>query len=102
MGVYINPPSGLTEEQWLEENARKLDPDIDKSEVRNQVRNGEMIVALVDTGFHTAAGVAYNGVEMIEFTRPSDTRPITYFAAKVEDLLLVSNLEDRKKDWDNG
>lgn len=91
MGVYINPTNGQTKEQWLEENAIELPypPTIRDLDEKHSM------VCLVNNWQFTAAGVAYDEVELREFLH-DDGREKRWFMVDTEKLLdpAVSPLKE--------
>lgn len=85
MGLYINPPD-KSKEEWLVENGRQID---EFDFVIHPFGNGNIPVCLVDNGPFTAAGVAYNEVELKAFSDPRDTRRKVFFSVPIEKLVEV-------------
>lgn len=86
MGAYINP-SDTTKEQWLSENAERLDyiPAFNE-------REGMLPVCLIlnkSMGF-SAAAIGFSESEIERFMKVGDTRPKIWFFANVVDLFTVS------------
>ena len=79
MGEYINPRD-RSKEQFLLDHGRLIDSPGD-------VYAGELPVCLVDNGPFTAAGIAYSRGEIEAFDSPSDDRPKSWWAVKIDDLL---------------
>lgn len=73
MGYYVNP-KGETKEQFLEKNG---------TEVQNPTFAGipsdHALVVLVNNGWMTAAGIAYDEREFQAFTSSSDSRPKKFY-----------------------
>ena len=66
MGYYINPITG-TKKEWLEQNGQKTqEPDWPPP-------TRQILVCLVDNGSFTAAGIAYDQQEWMEFIAPDAT-----------------------------
>jgi len=94
MGCYINPKDCIKEE-WLIKNGILVSKD--KMEARllaSILPEEKMLVALVNNGAFTAAGVMFNDREVEAFTEPSDTRKIFYFQVEVEKLMQITDLKD--------
>lgn len=100
MGVYVNPLDE-TKEVWLRREG-KLAHGVDLEslfDANGKPIGNDRIVCLVNNGPFTAAAVAYNKREYLEFTRSNDHRPKTWFIVdkdKLEsvttDLALYENL----------
>lgn len=73
MGFYINVPD-MSKEDWLEKNGVEVDP---APEVHMDEQN-RVAVCLVDNGWMTAAGIAYDRKELDAFKMP-DGRPKTWY-----------------------
>lgn len=73
MGYYIDPKDG-TKESWLHENGKL----IKNSEVKEHNAGDQVLVCLVDNGFFTAAGIAYDNRERDAFLIP-DPRPKQWY-----------------------
>lgn len=80
MGYYINPKNGQTKEAWLVEHGTH----IAQPKVHRDGANG--VVCLVDNGFMTAAGIAYDQRELEAFSLPDDHRPKRWFAVPIDKL----------------
>lgn len=91
MGCYVNVENG-TKEDWLV----KFGKPVSLSEVKefDDFEGDALIVALVDNGFFTAAGVMYSPGELKAFTDPLDSRPVSYYRVAKKDLETVSPLKD--------
>jgi hypothetical protein len=89
MGAYINP-SACEKEEFLREKAKEVTVETVKS-FNYEDNNDCLPVVLVNNGAFTAGAIAYSARERDAFLRP-DGRPKNYYIAKIEDLLLVSNL----------
>jgi len=81
MGLYINPKN-VSKEEWLKENGMSISccPNHYKE------NNGYLYVCLVDNGPFSAAGVAYNQKEFMEFFSQTDTRPKKFYAVPIVSL----------------
>ncbi len=80
MGYYVNP-RGQTKEAFLEQYGTKVE-----TPVFSQIPSGNMLVALVDNGWMTAAAIAYCESEFQESTRSDDERPRTYYYVPISAL----------------
>lgn len=83
MGYYINPPDS-SKEVWLGRNAIVLDGPPERFDERENA----FPVVLVDNGYFTAAGIAYNQDELEQFLFP-DPRPKIWLSAPIEKLFEV-------------
>ena len=73
--MYINPRDGSSKEKWLKDNAKGC-----SLHTFLNAPAGSVGVCLVDNGFFTAAGVAYNADEAKAFvTDLRDRRPKHFF-----------------------
>lgn len=84
MGAYINPPDS-SKEVWLGRNAIVLDGPPE----RFDEREGEFPIVLIDNGYFTAAGIAFDQRELELFLFP-DPRPKIWLSAPIEKLHDVS------------
>lgn len=82
MGFYINPPAAAKEEFLLTEGKQLSVEEVKKFDFNRP----ELPVCLVDNGWMTAAGIAYDARERDVFVRP-DGRPKVWFAVPREKLL---------------
>lgn len=73
MGYYVNPRN-MSKEEWL---AKHGTPCLRIT--HDEVPKNKMLVALINNGPFTAAGVAYSAREHEEFTRTDDRRPKSYY-----------------------
>lgn len=83
MGLYVNPGS-TTKEQWLDRHGQEVE--------RNQavISDDFMPVVLIDSGFFTAAAIAFSKDELKALLdAPMDPRPKRIFMCKVADLRAV-------------
>jgi len=92
MGVYVEPPVGISKRKWIEENGRLLKEN-------EGVEADEMMVVMVDNKNWVALGIAYNDEEIERFTAQTDSRPRTCYAVKIELLLNVSGIEHYRHRW---
>jgi hypothetical protein len=92
MGCYVNPPGG-SKEEWLRDNATKVNGIGIEAPVWNEIADDELPVCLVDNGPFTAAAVGFSEQEMNDFDDPDDDRPKMWFTVKVEKLFEVSDLK---------
>jgi len=88
MGAYINP-KGRSKESWLEEFGELIETPPKTVDLSSEF----LPVCLMDNGPFTAAGIAFNQLELDAFTVKSDTRPKIWYMAHKEALLDVSNLK---------
>ena len=84
MGAYINPPDE-SKETFLEREGADLFPVDFKS-----VPEGHLAVCLVDNGWFTAAGIAFDEKEFEVFAR-YDGRRKYWFTVPIERLHAVSS-----------
>lgn len=93
MGYYVNPVD-QTKEDWLAANGVRLAgaPDCDALEAL--VVSGFLPVCYVQNPMFSAAAVCYTATELLEFTRPTDTRPKAWFKVSVDALVQVNALPD--------
>lgn len=87
MGAYIN--TSPSKELWLQNNAKQISK---QDAVNHNDYNENLLVVLINNGFFTAAGIAFDKNEKKAFLDESDTRFKLYFTAKKQDLLVVSDL----------
>jgi len=85
MGCYINPKDE-TKEQWLGREGEPTDKPIFTS-------GEKYLVCLIDNSVFSAAGVAYNSIELDAFTNPDDWRPKRWFYVPYEKLKEVSPIQ---------
>lgn len=88
MGCYINPVK-MHKEDWLLVHATQLTA----APAWHEVPSGQLPVCLVFNPGFTAAGVAFNEQELIEFSDPGDPRPMIWYTAAIEKLRTVSDLD---------
>lgn len=86
MGYYIDPPD-MSKEKWLIENAK---PSTKSACEEWSDFSTEVPVVLVDNGFFTAAGIAYDEREVNAFTQPDDKRSKVYFTVEKTKLFGVN------------
>jgi len=89
MGMYINPETG-TKDEWLENHGALVTEEAFKS-IQYDTLNNCLPVCLVDNGFFTAAGIAFNESERDIFAN-DDGRPKRYYLCNIDELLEVSDL----------
>lgn len=87
MGCYIDPKD-MTKEQWLAINATGL-----ATHGPGEITSTHVPVCLVHNGDFTAAGVAYDEVELHRFNNPNDPRPKIWFQVERTLVRQVSDLE---------
>jgi len=96
MGYYVNPPSKVRKEEWLDNNCTK------KSSVSirwNEIDpDAELVVVLVDNGAFSAAGIAYSEQELLTFSNPMDLRSKVYYVVPIELLPTVSDFRVTEKE----
>lgn len=92
MGCYVNPKNE-SKETWLEKNGTPMPITYDTT-FAHYCEGDCLPVILVDNGFFTAAGVAYDEREFTDFTSPMDPRPKKGYKVKIEDLKTVSDIEN--------
>jgi hypothetical protein len=85
MGYYVNPRTE-SKEQFLAREGRSISPKW------GEQKPDETIVVLIDNGFFTAAGIAYDEKEFQAFTSPTDNRPKTFYAVNTDKLRTVSDM----------
>lgn len=80
MGYYVNPED-CTKEEWLDKHGELINP---KNLV--DIPPDTLPVCLVDNGYMTAAGIAYDKQEMEEFLAPDHgpQRPRTWYLVRKE------------------
>lgn len=88
MGCYVNP-HGESKEAWLNRHGRAV---LDPPPYWGNLPGDQLPVCLVDTGHHTAAGVAFSKREYLHMLQP-DGRPKVWYLVKIDDLKTVSELE---------
>lgn len=82
MGYYINPPD-MSKEEFLEKKGKRLSTDGAKS---FDFVGDRLPVCLVDNGWMTAAGIAFDARERDVFADPKDPRPKEWFSVARTDL----------------
>ena len=82
MGYYINP-KGDTKETWLETHGVPV--SISEARMHAAGQDEQYIVCLVDNGWMTAAGIAYDDRERDAFTC-DDGRPKKWYRVKRDAL----------------
>jgi len=89
MGIYVNPIEG-TKEDWLSIFAESLK----ELPSWKDIQKGFLPVCLIDNRIFTAAAVAYDEDEytVLRNVAADDDRPRTWFMAKENDLVEVSDL----------
>jgi len=97
MGYYINPVD-MEKEEWLTKNALS---ELNKEDLKifnfNQTQTRP--VCLLNNGFFTAAGIAFNERELNVFASEEDTRPKKFYEVEVKKILnnnIGLTLEDKK------
>lgn len=85
MGLYINPPQE-SKEAFLDQYGRMITY---RDFINFDFTTNEVPVCLVDNGFFTAAGIAYNEREIKAFTDPSDHRLKEFWAVPTECITEV-------------
>lgn len=85
MGIYINPPHE-TKEQWLKDNAILLE----EPPIWSEIPKGMLPICLVDNRAFTAAGIAYDAMELDAFINDGTARPKKWFMSFIEDLIKVA------------
>lgn len=88
MGSYVNPEKE-SKESWLTRNGKII--PLAEARIHKDFTN-IFLVVLVDNLAFSAAGIAYDQIEVNDFTDPLDRRPRTCFLVPKESLLLVSDL----------
>lgn len=76
MGFYVNPENGMTKERWLETYGDRVSED--SARQHSAGFQNKLAVCLVDNGWMTAAGIAYDDHERNAFMHP-DTRTKKWF-----------------------
>lgn len=79
MGYYINPKD-KTKEQFLQEHGQSFLGDPSQYDTTGY----SLLVCLVDNGMFSAAGIAYDKREAIEFNRPDGRRKSWYEVSKID------------------
>lgn len=79
MGIYINPPD-MTKEQFLEKFGIECRGD------ELEILEDMLPVVLVDSGYFTAAAIAYSRYELSCLVDPFDPRPRKYYMVPREHL----------------
>lgn len=94
MGYYIDPENGQNKEQWLQDNGLAMQLKT-PTNVRQNVEGTECgLVCLIDNGWMTAAGIAYDLRELNVFAEP-DGRPKAWIWVPIEKLKpFCSRLEE--------
>lgn len=86
MGYYINPESG-SKEDWLLDNGNQVSRQTIQA---FSFTTDELPVCLVDNGWMTAAGIAYDANERDRFMEahlpPDEQRPKAWFLVSKEKL----------------
>ena len=84
MGIYINPKNGMTKENWLLEYGSNIgEPNVERYNFDGKI----FPICLVDNGFFTAAGVAFDKRELKVFLNPEDTRPKEWYLVNLEFII---------------
>jgi hypothetical protein len=80
MGIYVNPKDGSAKEDWLARNGQSIpESEVIHSIMKNFDFSGDRLpVCLVDNGWMTAAGIAYDRREAEAFLHP-DARPKQWY-----------------------
>ncbi len=87
MGYYINPPD-MSKEDFLHKHGRPL---LEEDAKKFDFASSDLPVCLVDNGWMTAAGIAYDAAARDVFADPRDQRPKKWFAVSKELLLPYYN-----------
>lgn len=91
MGYYINP-SNMTKEQYLIKHGKPIvtKPTFD------QIADCSVLVCLINNGFFTAAGIAFNEAELETFRSP-DGRPKLWYLLSKEDAMAASDWKGQQE-----
>jgi hypothetical protein len=77
VGYYVNPKDGVsTKEKWLETHGTRVSEET--ALAHGAGYNNRLVVCLIDNGWMTAAGIAYDDRERDVFANP-DGRPKTWY-----------------------
>jgi len=88
MGYYINPKNGTTKEAWLAEHGMSISEPAAKA----HTAGARVVVCLIDNGWMTAAGIAYDDRERDAFTM-LDSRPKSWYLVNREQLVAEGFLK---------
>jgi hypothetical protein len=85
MGYYVNPV-GMSKEQWL---AKFAIDEGNNPPSSVSVFPDTLPVCLINNGFFTAAGIAYDDEELAAFADPTDPRQRRWYIVPKAELLKV-------------
>ncbi len=85
MGYYVNPETETKEEFLTRVGERVTSPTYPTNPTK-------AIVALVDNGLFSAAGICYSRRELEAFTSPTDRRPRSFYLVAKNELYKVSDI----------
>jgi hypothetical protein len=87
MGIYINPTTGMSKEEFLQKHGTKVKEEyVKKFYTKDSLHTKWIPVALVQNIGFTAAGVAYNATECNRFISGADDRPYSWHLVPIATL----------------